>query len=174
MECYVKNFLADLVNNQSVQLTLETGTLYNVKEIVFEKLDGDIWSVLQTLAVNGSLLFNFTDHKLHKGGNTYRAAIILQNGQKIYSQATTVFYFAQSPYLIFPNPVSRHTLLQIHSPDLQPRQLILYDSRGQKVMQATLSNLVSAVSVTSLTKGVYFMIIMKEGEKDYAGSIIIQ
>lgn len=174
VECYIKNFLADLVNNQSVQLILETGTLYNVKEIVFEKQDGNNWPVLQTLPVNGSLLFNFTDNNLRKGGNTYRAVIVLENGQKIYSQATTIFYFAQSPYLIFPNPASPNTLLQIHSPDLQPRLLILYDSRGQKVIQTTLTNLVSAVSLTSLTKGVYFIMIMREGEKDYSGSIIIQ
>lgn len=174
VECYVKNFLADLVNNQSVQLILETGTLYNVKEIVFEKLDGNTWRVLQTVPVNGSLLFNFTDNNLRKGGNTYRAAIVLENGQNIYSPSTTIFYFAQALYLIFPNPASPNTLLQIHSPDLQPRQLILYDSRGLKVMQTTLTNLVSAVSLTSLAKGVYFIIIMKEGEKDYSGSIIIQ
>jgi hypothetical protein len=174
VECYVKSFLADLVNNQSVQLTLETGTLYNVKEIVFEKQDGNTWPVLQTLPADGSLLFNFTDNNLRKGGNTYRAAIVLENGQKIYTQATTIFHFAQSPYLIFPNPASPNTLLQIHSPDLQPRQLILYDSRGLKVLQTPLTNLVSAVSLTALTKGVYFIMIMKEGEKDYSGSIIIQ
>ena len=100
--------------------------------------------------------------------------IQLQNGQKIYSQAETVFYFNQSPYLIFPNPVPRNTPLQVHSPDLQPRQLVLIDSPGQKVKQQMLNNLVSGISLSALPKGAYFILILKEGIKDYSGSLIIQ
>lgn len=172
--CYVKNFLADLAGNQSVQLTLELGTLYNVKEIVFEKLRGDVWVSLQTISADSNLMFNDTDNNLHKGGNTYRATIILNNGQRIYSQSITVFHFAQSPYLIFPNPASPHTLLQIHSPDLQPRQLILYDVHGQKVLQTLLTNSISSVSLAALAKGVYFVRIMKEGEKDFTTRLLVQ
>jgi hypothetical protein len=174
VDCYVKNFLADLLTPGAVLLTFEPGTLHNVKEIVFEKLNGNTFTPIKTLTANSGLIIQYTDSNLRKGSNTYRAAIVLQNGQKIYSQSETVFYFNQSPYLIFPNPVSRNTLLQVHSPDLQPRQLILINSRGQKVKQQTLNNLVSGISLSALPKGAYFILILKEGKKDYSGSLIVQ
>jgi hypothetical protein len=173
VECYIKNFLADLAGTE-VLLALELGSLHNVKEIAWEKLNGNRFIHLNTITTIGSLSFQFTDNDLQKGGNTYRAVIILHNGQKIYSRPETVFYFNDSPYLIFPNPVTRNALLQIHSPDLQPRQLIIYDSRGQKLRQQLLTNLVSGVSVSGLSKGVYFILIFKEGKKDYAGHLVVQ
>lgn len=173
VECYITNFLADQINNQAVQLSIELGTLYQVKEVVFEKLNGNSFSVLQTISSNGILQYNFTDNNLIKGANTYRAVIVLQSGRKIYSQAATIFNFGISPYLIFPNPASPNTLLQVHSPDLQPRQLILYDSRGQKVLEKRIVELVSKVSLASLAKGVYFIMILKAGKKDYSGNLLV-
>lgn len=173
VDCYVKNFLADLLNS-SVLLSFETGTLYNVKEIVFEKLSGNAFTPINTITANNNPVFQFTDNNLLKGGNTYRVVIVLHNGQKIYSSTETVYYFNQSPYLIFPNPVSRNSPLQIHSPDLQPRQLIFFNNYGQKVKQETLTNTISNISLHSLPEGAYFILILKEGKKDYAGSIIIQ
>jgi hypothetical protein len=173
VECYIKNFLADLVGTEAM-LTLEMGTLHNVKEIVWEKLQGDVYTILGTATPNSNLNFQFTDNNLQKGGNTYRVEIILNSGQKIPGQPEMVFYFNSSPYLIFPNPVSRNALLQIHSPDLQPRQLLIYDSRGQKLRQQLLTNVVSDISISGLSKGVYFILIFKEGKKDYAGHLVIQ
>lgn len=174
VQCYAKNFLVDLAGSNSALLTFEASSLYNVKEIVFEKLNGNSFISLTTIPANGNLSFNFTDNNLRKGSNLYRAVIVLANGQKINSHIATVMYFGNSPYLIFPNPASRNAPLQIHSPDLQPRQLVIFNSSGQQVKQQTLSNLISNISLSHLQKGVYFIMILKEGKKDYSGHLIVQ
>lgn len=173
VECYIKNFLADLTGS-AVLLSLELGTLHNVKEIVWEKLKNGQFVSLSTTVAGGSPLFTYTDNDLQKGGNAYRATIVLQNGQRIYTPTETIYYFNNSPYLIFPNPVSRTAALQIHSPDLQPRLLVLYNSSGQQVKQVMITGLVSAVTLPGLSKGVYFIMILKEGKKDYSGHLVVQ
>lgn len=174
VECYIKNFLADLVGANSVLLTFELGTLHNVKEIVFQKLHGNSFIPLTIIPANSNLIYNFTDNNLQKGGNIYRVAIVLNNGQKIFSHLGTVYYLSNSPYLIFPNPASRNAPLQIHSPDLQPRQLVIFNNSGQKIKQQTLNNLVSTISLSAFQKGLYFILILKEGKKDYSGHLVIQ
>jgi hypothetical protein len=58
-------------------------------------------------------------------------------------------------------------------PDLQPRQLVLFDARGRKIRQQTLTGLVTEVQLSSMQKGLYFVLILKDGIKDHAGKLIV-
>jgi len=171
VECYIKNFLVDLVQDNA-NLLLNLGTLYQIKSIEAEKLNGSQFKLLQSLNISG-LQYSLQDNTLHKGRNTYRFKITLNNGNSIYSNPETVYYFGDSKYLIFPNPANRSQRLIIHSKGLDPSRLVLFNSQGQKILEKELRDAVEEIPLHSYQKGIYFYIIYKNSQKDYQGSILI-
>ena len=172
VECYIKNFLVNL-DQSSANLLIELGTLYQVSSITAEKLIGSEFRQLQSVNISG-LQYSLNDNTLHKGGNTYRIKLVLANGKVIYSNPETIYYFDDSKYLIFPNPADRSQRLIIHSKDLDPSRLVLFNSQGQKVLEKELRNPVEEIPLHSYQKGIYFYIIYKSNKKDHQGSIVIR
>ena len=172
VECYIKSFLVNLDQSNAI-LLLNLGTLYQVKSIEAEKLNGAQFKPLQSVNISG-LQYSLNDNTLHKGGNTYRIKLVLTNGKIIYSNPETVYNFGDSKYLIFPNPADRSQRLIIHSKDLDPSRLVLFNSQGQKVLEKELRDAVEEIPLHSYQKGIYFYIIYKNSQKDHQGSIVIR
>jgi hypothetical protein len=170
--CYLKNFLADLVNITQGSIRFELGTTYNVKDIVIEKRSGINFIPFKTLIPGTNLQFNFIDSGLATGGNIYRVRINLKDGKTVYSKTETIFYLANMNYLIYPNPAKGN--FQIFSKDIDNPELILYNVIGQRVLVKKLNSTIETISANHLKKGLYFIQVLVKNRKVYQGKIIVQ
>lgn len=173
VDCYFRNFLVDLID-KTAAANFFMGTLYNVKSICIEKFELGNYTCIKTFNPDGSLNYTYTDKLLKKGGNTYRVKIELLNGQFIYSYPVTVYYFDNSEYLLFPNPVKREDGLTILSNSLESSVLNIYSVTGQLVHQQMLNDFNEKVNTTRLQKGLYFYSIVRDNKKVARGKLIVQ
>ena len=151
---------------------LELGTVYNVKEVVIEKLTRTGFVPLKVFSNALLLDYHFTDTTLLKGGNSYRARINLTNSQTIYSQLETIYYLPGINYLVFPNPAK--TNFQLISKDSDNAELIMYNSTGQQVLTKKITSSLQTISIHQLNKGVYFIVVLEKNNKVFQGSLVIQ
>lgn len=173
VDCYLKNFLVDLID-KTARVQVLMGTLHNVKSICIEKLSAGNYSCIKTFVPDGSLSYIYNDDALKKGGNTYRVKIELNSGQFITSYDATIFYFDGNEYLIYPNPVIREQGFTILNSLLEPYILRIFTATGQLVIQQRLVNYNEKINTISLQKGFYFFIISRENKKVFKGKIVVQ
>ncbi|MFT3822414.1 MAG: S8 family peptidase [Chitinophagaceae bacterium] len=172
--CYINNLLAVSNDDHTASLTLTLGTLYNIAGIVLEKFNGSNFEPLHNFAAGNDLIYSFTDKALHKGGNIYRAHVTLVNGNVAYSSQQIVYNFDNTGYLVFPNPLTGNTLLQIRSNDLQPKTIVLYNELGQCVKQQSMNNATTQLSLAGLPKGIYWLVIVKDGKVEFKTVVVNQ
>ncbi|MBO9201345.1 MULTISPECIES: S8 family peptidase [Niastella] len=175
VDCYIKNFLVELENGNTGMLMAEIGTTLNVKSLTFEKLTSGGYEPLQTFQPVSSLFFNMADNNLVDGVNTYRVKLLLNNGMVIYSNPQSIYYFITTRYLIFPNPVKVTGYLSVLSKE-EPENsyLLLYNTLGQQVLQYRLQQTVEMVPLSGLKSGIYFVMIKKNGKKDFTTKVMVQ
>jgi hypothetical protein len=163
VDCFVKSFTAFL-SNSSALLDLNIGTNYKVKNISFQKLTLNGIVDLQILNNIVGLHFSYTDNNLTKGLNVYRAKIQLNDGTIIYSDTATVYYFINNVYILYPNPAPQYQPVTILSDDPDITLLQVFNSIGQKIYEKQLDQLSNQIPVGLLSKGFYFLRIVKEGK----------
>lgn len=175
VDCYLKNFLVDLQNGNTGFLTAEIGTTYNVKSITFEKHINRIYQPLKTFQPVTELTFSLVDNNLADGVNTYRVKIELTNGKIIYSDPQSIYYFLTTRYIVFPNPVKKTGALSVLTKE-EPvnTYLLLFNAVGQQVLQYRLTQTVETISLPGLQGGIYFILIKKNGKKEFTGKVIVQ
>jgi hypothetical protein len=175
VDCYLKNFLVDLDNGNTGELMAEIGTTLNVQRITFEKLTSSGYEPLQSFQPVTSLFYNWTDKNLVDGVNTYRVKIELNNGMVIYSNPQSIYYFLTTRYLIFPNPVKvTGTLSVFTKEEPQNTYLLLYNTLGQQVLQYRMQQTVEMIPLYGLKSGVYFVMIKKNGKKEFTSKVMVQ
>lgn len=174
VECYIRSFLASLANN-TAQLTLTLGTLYNISRMVLEKSNGAGYTVLQQLPAPSGLTVNFADNGLTKGLNTYRVKLELSGGGTIYSSTETVYYFAGSEYIVFPNPVHSNELINYLSNDLlHTTTLQVFNVLGQKLAEQVMDDVKGQISAGRLRTGFYLFRFVRSGKKDVVLKVVVQ
>jgi Subtilase family/Secretion system C-terminal sorting domain len=174
VECYIRSFLGSLVNN-SAQLDLLLGTLYNINKMVLEKFDGSNFVTLQQLAGPLSLQVSFLDNQLKRGLNIYRIRLELNGGKIIYSQPETIYYFPDSEFIVYPNPVRQNQNVAILSANtLQNAVLQILNVQGQKVYESVINDISTPVPSSRFSKGLYFFRFIKEEGKIIVLKVLIQ
>jgi len=176
VDCYLKNFFVDLQNGNMGWLTASIGTLLNVKSVTFEKLVNRQWQVLQTIQPVTTPDLELGDNNLADGVNTYRVKIGLNNGLFITSDPQSIYYFLTTRYIIFPNPTHVNSSLSVLMKE-EPQAntyLLLFNSLGQQVLQQRLTQTVESIPLSKLKGGIYFVIIKKNGKKEFATRVMVQ
>jgi len=173
VECYIKNFTADLINNVA-ELNVTLSSYYNVVSVTVEKLTANGYQPLKILTLPIVLQYTINDNNLIRGLNTYRVKIELANGKIIYNENESVYYFNNNNYIIYPNPVKQGEFINIVSATLNNPTIQFFNAYGQKIFEKKLYNLVEQIQTNQFGKGIYFYIIWKDGIKDANGKIIIQ
>ena len=172
--CYIANFLADAIDNGHVRTLLQMGTLHGVREVRFEKYINGSFVPVHTVAAGSALAFTYTDQQTVTGRNMYRAGVVLQNGMVLYSEPASVYIVHEQGYLVFPNPLPAGAMLQIHTTGLEPKEVMLFNMIGQKVLHQRINQLVAPIHTNRLQPGAYYLDIRKNGVTDYSAAIIIQ
>lgn len=164
VDCYIKSFFAALVNN-TAELSLSLGTLYNINKIILEKFDGTTFKPLQQLINNTNLSVNFVDNNLTKGLNIYRVKLELSGGSIVYSLAENVLYFKVSGYIIFPNPAGQNSEINIAQQNVDIALMQVFNASGVKIYEKELDDRINKMATGILSKGVYFIRIITNGKQ---------
>ena len=168
--CYIKSFLVDLVNNEA-RIKLELGSQYDIDSLILEKSGRTGFTRVRYIPLGSSLSYAVSDNELQSGGNTYRIRIVLANGRSIYTSSETVYYLP-SDYLLFPNPAKGR--IQIISKSDDVAVLNIYNSTGQKIMERKITERIQTILLPQLRRGVYYVMITREGKKAFLQPIVIQ
>lgn len=174
VECYIRSFLGSLVNN-TAHLDLSLGTLFNINKIILEKYDGNMFNSIQQVTNPNLLTFNFTDVSLKKGLNIYRVKLELFGGKSIYSLPETVYYFENSDYIIYPNPVQQNQTIHIlNAGSFLNTLLLVYNMQGEKLIEMKADDLSNSIQAGRLSKGIYFFRFIRYGEKDVVLKVFVK
>jgi hypothetical protein len=174
VECYIRSFIGSVVNN-SAQLDLLLGTLYNIDKIALEKFDGNSFITLQQLPGPISLQMSFLDNQLKKGLNIYRVRLELNGGKIIYADPQTIYYFLDSKFIIYPNPAKQNQNINVLSANtLQNTVLQILNIYGQKVYESVIADINTSIPSGRFSKGLYFFRFIKEDGKNIVLKVLIQ
>jgi hypothetical protein len=173
VECYIRSFLGLLVNN-SVELTLTLGATYNVASLRIEKFNGNEYVLLQQVSNPTQLSYNFTDASLKKGLNVYRVTLMLNGGRVIYSVPVTIYYFAGTEFIVYPNPALQYYPITILSDNqFEPATLQVINMQGQKVYEMKLNDLTNVLPAGRLSKGLYILRIIRKDQKNVVLKVVV-
>lgn len=171
--CYFKSFLAQLLTNK-IALSFEIGTVYNVGNIIIQKLSGGAFQTIHTISNPTSLQYNFDDVALLTGANIYRIGLRLKDGRIVYSSTEVVYYLANVDFIVFPNPSRVTTGFKILQKEPNSFQLLIHDVTGRVIKNESYSDLINNISTINLQKGLYILTILREGKKVFTGKIVLQ
>lgn len=172
VDCYFKSFLAQLDVNRA-SLRLQLGSVYRVNRILVQKLSGNAFINIQTIDAPAALQFDLTDASLHQGVNTYRIALVLQDGRTIYSTTEVVYYLDTHAYLIYPNPASVYGGFKILQQDATDVRVLMHDVTGRLMKDEVHQDLTIQINTLSLQKGLYVVTIVKDGKNVFRGKVVI-
>lgn len=171
VECYFKGFIASLNPDAAIDLNLQIGTSYGLAKVFFEKIiAGAFVTISEQIAVGEH--YTFTDANPRVGENTYRARLLLANGQTLTSDPARVYVAGTSGWAIFPNPVPQNGILHAVTNTDDIAELMLFDALGRLVLHQTLDDFHVEVSLAELPHGVYFFKV-NDGEKFVGGGKLI-
>jgi hypothetical protein len=170
--CFVKTFFAD-ASGSVANLTLQLGTTYKISSIVFERLTATGFMSIDSFPPMGQTNFTFTYQPLSPGITQFRAKIILQTGEVIYSNTASVFYVRGASYIFLPVPVQRGHDVEILGPVPDGATVQLFDVMGQPVLQKEIQSAHEYLKTSSLQAGAYFYRITKAGVKLAAGRLLV-
>ncbi|MBB3967423.1 S8 family peptidase [Mucilaginibacter phyllosphaerae] len=168
--CYIRTLLATVIDNKSIQLALQVGSVLNLKTITWEKLTGNNqYTTLGTTNTTAGLLdYTFTDVNPKKGINYYRATLTTTDGLVTRSDLAGAVLLQPNQFTLFPNPVGAQ--LTILAGELNDYELKLYDALGKLSLTTTFNGLQNTVSL-NLVPGTYVGVITLKGKIVYSGKI---
>ncbi|RFZ81054.1 T9SS C-terminal target domain-containing protein [Mucilaginibacter terrenus] len=168
--CYVKNILAEVNNNNSIKLTLNVGSVFNLSSITWEKQTGiNMYTDIGNSALKTALSYQFIDTNPKKGINYYRARLTKTDGSAIYSDLASAILLQSNQITLYPNPVS--TQLNILTGELNTYELKLYDAMGILRFSKTLNGLQNAISL-NVMPGMYICTVSANSKILYQGKIV--
>ena len=161
VDCYLASFLAlEDQENSQVNLTLNIGTTYNVKEITFQRAEGMEFTNIFTTTPNG-VTISQTDSNPIQGLSKYRAIITLNSGLEIMTEEALVYFLSDQPVLVFPNPVQEQQAISVYTKYNPGEKYILriFNTQGQQVFATTLLSEREFVPLDRIKRGLYIYTI---------------
>ncbi len=169
--CYVASLLADPVDDAAVRLTLDLGSLYNLRTIWWEALTPSGFVALQSTPIDGNTSYTIMDNAPHPGLNMYRVRLETTSGGMILSDTVSAAIIGQNnTFVLFPNPVSN--TLQLLSREPREREVTITDMSGRLVRNYLLVNMQESLDLSQLAAGVYVVAIYEDGRKVLAKKIV--
>jgi hypothetical protein len=168
--CYIRTLLASVADNKTILLSLQTGSVINLKTITWQRLTGtnQYADLGTTNTAAGVLDYQFTDSFPKKGINYYRAKLTTTDGTVIYSDLASTVLLQGNQFTLFPNPVGAQ--LTILSGELNDYEFKLYDAMGKLSLNKTFNGLINTMQL-NLLPGTYIGVITQKGKIVYSGKL---
>ncbi len=170
--CYVNSFYADVTGSTAL-LTLLLGTLYKVSAVFIQKYTSSKFEDIAAIALNNQFNYTYNYPSVSKGITIFRAKIILNDGNIIYSDEIRVYYNEPGKYLLFPVPVKRNQQIEIFTPIPGEEILILADVTGRVVLKKQIQFVHEFIPTNALSPGIYIYWITKNAKEVGVGKLIV-
>jgi hypothetical protein len=161
--CFFRQVLADVQEDNSVDITVELSTKDRVKTIYWERQQGSDFVTLSNQDVNTNDQYVYKDHPERSGIFYYRIRLELTDGRYIYSDVQSVQILINQDFHLFPIPAAQQlTLLSSRLGDFQIR---FTDMNGRTVFSQPLTQTRETYSLKGLAAGVYICVIYNGTQK---------
>jgi hypothetical protein len=167
IDCYVQNFLADLIPNNRVALDITLSTTFNIQNVAFERETRGEWKTIANFRLDSTkrLQFQGVDSILQIGINNYRAKIKLNSGAVMLSNINQVYFSGSNEYVVFPNPLRKGEEVQIIARQPNNQYISIYNFNGKIVYSDLLNDTLKKIKWQALQAGIYLITIFsKEGK----------
>lgn len=153
--CFLNTFFAQRFNSTEVRLQLQLSSTYAVQAITLYKTVKGVKRVFASSTIVDRLLFNFTDDELIPGFMTYQAEITLSNGKTILSDSIGIPIEENGKAILYPNPISDQSDLNILSAG-DGKMFRILDAWGRLVYEAEINTTETSLDIVNLPTGMYF------------------
>ncbi len=173
VDCFVSSFFQEVALDTGIYLNLRLGTIYGIEEITFYRSNSlDQVEISNTSAPSETI--RFLDPNPNQGYNEHTAVVRFSNNEELELTAGTSFYLTEVPVRLFPNPVSRNSLLKILRRELNTNvpEFSLFDSDGNEILRIPMYSTEESIPLKSLQPGLY-LYILRDGGKSYGGKVLI-
>ncbi len=164
-------------NNNNVQLNWSMKDEINFDKYVVEKaVPKDVFKPKKIMAIsNNKTDYSYIDESPVIGENLYRIKALTKDGKITYSNTLNVLFGSKNDILLIsPNPVKDVLNVQIKSNKQEKVLIQIVGFEGkiakQKQQQLQVGENVFAINITSLSKGIYSLVII--GSKNQATQFI--
>jgi hypothetical protein len=173
VQCYFKSWYAVKINNTG-QLNLELGSIYNINKITIQKIIGKDTFTLQTVNNPNSLIYTFTDPSLITGLNQYRACLKTVNATNICSDITSLLFAEENQLFLYPNPVRQIESFTVIMNEQQSGELHVIDVNGRIIQKIIIEN-GGAIQIPSLDlpAGLYLLRLAGKNLKVRTGKLVV-
>ncbi len=162
VNCYYNQFIAALYNENKGRIQLQLSTLKNVQSVEIEKRIGDDFITVFSSSVTDSPDFEYNDSQLFEGINSYRAMIKLNNQSQIFTDLSDIRWLAQSPFIMFPNPLRKDAVLNIWNLKEDVFYVNIYNAIGEIIYAHTYNSIYNVLDDLILNPGLYFVEIQND------------
>jgi hypothetical protein len=161
------------VNDQAL-LDLVIGSVYKLKSIVLERLNGSTYLPVSSLSPVTSTTITLADENPKPGKNYYRVRLVNENDETVYvSTDEEILYVREQDLIVFPNPVRYPETLNIVVDDLDAVRVRLYDIYGRPLREITDPGLIKTIDTNELFSGAYVIEVLKSNGTKLTSRIII-
>ncbi|HSF46677.1 MAG TPA: T9SS type A sorting domain-containing protein, partial [Chitinophagaceae bacterium] len=171
--CYINNFLVDLLANNTANLNLSLGSLYNVRKLEFRKVSENNKLIFINEAPQATSI-TYIDNDLHQGLNTYQALVYLDDGTVIYSNPETIYNLNSKAHIVYPNPVTRGTDISIVSELPDNETALIYDNHGRLLLNMIITEKVQKLPTALFSSGMYHLRILSRDKPPVRYSFIVR
>ncbi len=176
--CYLQFFFAINTTGTSIELNTTLSDVVGVEKVIFEREneDGSFQSIAE-VEVGQEFEVITEDLNPKDGTNVYRSRVILESGGVLTSETSEAFILVDSPYRVFPNPVSKDQLLRVFSqtPEQVPDRIVLYDNVGRTVWESVVFSESAFFELSpNIKPGLYFYQLEQDGNPILREKLIIK
>ncbi len=163
--CFLNLFSATRVSASQLKIILSMSSWYQIEKIIVYKTIGGIQSLFKTLTPGKSLQIDLFDTGLVPGKMAYQAEITFRNGKKIFSDVAEVVIEEKGRAILYPNPVTTNSDLNILSAGGVTFKVL--DQLGRLVFEKKLIKVEEVIDLINLPTGLYFyQLLSNEGVTD--------
>lgn len=168
-------------DGSGANLTWNTLTESNSDYFLIERSSNGIYfeSIVKLLAAGNSdhmIAYTFADEAPASGSNYYRLQAVDRDGAATISKvATLTFSELGNSLQVYPNPFSNHLVLRLERAQGDVAYAWQFtDAMGKQLKQTKLENYVTNVDMTTISNGIYFYRLTRNGEIIQSGRLIAQ
>ncbi len=169
--CYLNLFTVARFSATQVNVQVLLSSWYNVDHLTIFKTAQGVKSVFNNLSNGKQLLLDFYDTELLPGTMAYQAEITFINGTKILSDIIEVPIEEKGKAILFPNPVTTNSDLNILSEGGGLTFRIL-DQMGRIIFEKQLDLIVDAIDLINLPSGLYLYQLLTQEKVTDAGRFV--
>lgn len=173
-DCYIRSFVARQPVADTVQLQVELGSTFRLRELRLQRLEQGAFRTVLAQNTVSQLQLLLTDATAQPGYNQYRLELEDTNGRIFHSQVESVFQVSRAEVLVFPVPVAAGAPLNIVGPADTELRLRLFDTLGRLLLETTTTGTINSLPTAGLRPGTYLLRIGAGSAPELTRRIVIQ